>query len=134
MRLILRCRWNNCSGLESLLYRQKVFSKLKIHASTQMGIHNSIVTRFLAEKGFQRTALARELTLKSFNQLTVKAESCLFIFTLNFSIRGCLFIWKTKRSLPATTLKQGTKGTGKTGSRLLYPTGQFQFCIIKPGF
>jgi len=47
------------------------FPRLKIHASTQMGIHNSQGTRFLAGLGFARTVLARELTLKEL-ELVVK--------------------------------------------------------------
>ncbi len=74
---------------------KKEFPKLKIHASTQMGVHNSLGTKFLKEKGFQRTVLARELTLKEL-ELVVKTSSIeteVFVHgALCYSFSGmCLF-------------------------------------------
>ena len=43
---------------------RKYFPDLEIHASTQMGIHNSIGAEWLKELGFTRAVLARELTLR----------------------------------------------------------------------
>jgi U32 family peptidase len=74
---------------------QKYFPKLKIHASTQMGIHNSLGTQFLSEKGFQRTVLARELTLKELETVVKKSEIETEVFVhgaLCYSFSGmCLF-------------------------------------------
>lgn len=47
-------------GLLSALRR--VFPELRLHASTQMTVHNSEGVRFLAEKGISRVVLARELS------------------------------------------------------------------------
>lgn len=73
----------------------KYFPKLKIHASTQMGVHNSIGTMFLAENGFQRTVLARELTLKELKTVvkTSPVETEVFVHgALCYSFSGmCLF-------------------------------------------
>ncbi len=74
---------------------KKYFPKLKIHASTQMGVHNSLGTQFLGEKGFQRTVLARELTLKELEKVVKKSEIETEVFVhgaLCYSFSGmCLF-------------------------------------------
>lgn len=71
------------------------FPKLKIHASTQMGVHNSQGTRFLADKGFHRTVLARELTLKELEKVVRKSDLETEVFVhgaLCYSFSGmCLF-------------------------------------------
>jgi putative protease len=73
----------------------KYFPKLKIHASTQMGVHNSLGTRYLEIKGFQRTVLARELTLKELETVvkTSPVETEVFVHgALCYSFSGmCLF-------------------------------------------
>lgn len=74
---------------------KKYFPKLKIHASTQMGVHNSLGTIFLEEKYFQRTVLARELTLKELETVvkTSPIETEVFVHgALCYSFSGmCLF-------------------------------------------
>lgn len=74
---------------------KKYFPNLKIHASTQMGVHNSLGTKFLADKGFQRTVLARELTLKELETVVKKSaiETEVFVHgALCYSFSGlCLF-------------------------------------------
>ncbi|TNF42516.1 MAG: U32 family peptidase [Bacteroidetes bacterium] len=71
------------------------FPRLKIHASTQMGIHNSMGTQFLREKRFQRTVLARELTMKELETVVKKSEIETEVFVhgaLCYSFSGmCLF-------------------------------------------
>ncbi|HCE57959.1 MAG TPA: hypothetical protein DER09_09095 [Prolixibacteraceae bacterium] len=71
------------------------FPDLKIHASTQMGIHNSQGTQFLANKGFVRTVLARELTLKELEAVVKNSPSETEVFVhgaLCYSFSGmCLF-------------------------------------------
>ncbi len=74
---------------------KKYFPKLKIHASTQMGVHNSLGTKLLKEKGFQRTVLARELSLKELETIvkTSPVETEVFVHgALCYSFSGmCLF-------------------------------------------
>lgn len=71
------------------------FPNLRIHASTQMGIHNSQGTWFLAEKGFARTVLARELTLKELETVVKNSPQETEVFVhgaLCYSFSGmCLF-------------------------------------------
>ena len=71
------------------------FTNLKIHASTQMGVHNSQGTQFLTEKGFARTVLARELTMKEIESVVNNTFSETEVFVhgaLCYSFSGmCLF-------------------------------------------
>lgn len=71
------------------------FPRLVVHASTQMGIHNSQGTQYLAEKGFSRTVLARELTLKELETVVKNSPSETEVFVhgaLCYSFSGmCLF-------------------------------------------
>ncbi len=74
---------------------RKFFPNLKIHASTQMGIHNSLGTSFSYEKGFRRVVLARELTLKELETIATNSivETEVFVHgALCYSFSGmCLF-------------------------------------------
>jgi putative protease len=74
---------------------QKYFSGLVIHASTQMGNHNSIGVNFGASKGIVRTVLARELTMPELEKIVAKSKAELEVFVhgaLCYSFSGmCLF-------------------------------------------
>ncbi len=74
---------------------QKYFSRLKIHASTQMGNHNSLDCQFAKAQHFQRVILARELTLDELNGIAANSKIELEIFAhgaLCYSFSGsCLF-------------------------------------------
>ncbi len=71
------------------------FPQLVIHASTQMGIHNSIGTGFILKKGFERVILSRELTLREIETIAGKSNIELEIFVhgaLCYSFSGyCLY-------------------------------------------
>ena len=81
--------------LGALYLLRKFFSRLSVHASTQMGIHNSLGTDFAEEAGFARVILARELTWNELQKIAQKAKSQLEIFihgALCYSFSGmCLF-------------------------------------------
>ncbi|MGE4488116.1 MAG: DUF3656 domain-containing protein [Kiritimatiellales bacterium] len=49
---------------------QKNFPQLRLHASTQLAVHNLDGARQLASLGFKRVVLARELSLKAIEQIT----------------------------------------------------------------
>jgi len=74
---------------------KKYFPALAIHASTQMGNHNSEGVNFGANKGISRTVLARELTMNELEAISVKTKSELEVFVhgaLCYSFSGmCLF-------------------------------------------
>ncbi|MBN1299173.1 MAG: U32 family peptidase, partial [Actinobacteria bacterium] len=46
-----------------------IFGKTRIHASTQMNIHNSSSCNYLYDEGFARVVLAREMTLKEISSI-----------------------------------------------------------------
>jgi putative protease len=74
---------------------RKYFPRLKIHASTQLGNHNSLGIRYSSGKGFRRVVLARELTWKELEQVVKKSDIETEVFVhgaLCYSFSGmCLF-------------------------------------------
>lgn len=78
-----------------LYLAKRFFPNLKIHASTQMGIHNSEGVNFLYDRGVERVVLARELTKPEIEQIAKKSRAELELFihgALCYSFSGmCLF-------------------------------------------
>jgi putative protease len=74
---------------------RKYFPKLRLHASTQMAVHNSVGVNFGAEKGIVRTVLARELTLPELETIASRSKAELEVFVhgaLCYSFSGmCMF-------------------------------------------
>ncbi|NLX26513.1 MAG: U32 family peptidase [Lentisphaerae bacterium] len=74
---------------------KRFFPKLPLHASTQMAIHNLDGAKLLADLGFTRVVLARELSLKEIETITrgCGIETEVFIHgALCYSYSGlCLF-------------------------------------------
>jgi putative protease len=74
---------------------KKYFPKLVVHASTQMGNHNSAGAEFSRKVGFERVILARELTLNELKgiQQNTSIETEVFVHgALCYSFSGmCLF-------------------------------------------
>ncbi len=73
----------------------KYFPRLVLHASTQMGNHNSVGVNFGASKGIVRTVLARELTMPELETIVSKSKAELEVFVhgaLCYSFSGmCMF-------------------------------------------
>ncbi len=74
---------------------KKYFPKLILHASTQMGIHNSAGANHAHQKGMERVVLARELTLNELRKICQRSrvETEVFIHgALCYSFSGmCLY-------------------------------------------
>ncbi|MBN2669477.1 MAG: U32 family peptidase [Bacteroidales bacterium] len=74
---------------------KKHFAQLSVHASTQMGYHNSLATDYAFEKQIDRVILARELTQQELITIGEKTKVELEIFVhgaLCYSFSGmCLF-------------------------------------------
>ncbi len=74
---------------------RKFFPSLVLHASTQMGIHNSIGVNYGCSKGIVRSVLARELTLSELEEIVRRSTGELEVFVhgaLCYSFSGmCLF-------------------------------------------
>lgn len=73
----------------------KYFPDLKIHASTQMAVHNSVGMKYSSNKKIERVVLARELTMMEIEEITRKTDIETEIFVhgaLCYSFSGmCLF-------------------------------------------
>ncbi len=74
---------------------KKYFPRLVLHASTQMGNHNSVGVNYGASKGIVRTVLARELTMPELEAISRQSKAELEVFihgALCYSFSGmCLF-------------------------------------------
>ncbi|BBE20373.1 protease [Aquipluma nitroreducens] len=74
---------------------RKYFPRLVLHASTQMGNHNSVGVNYGASKGIVRTVLARELTMPELEAISLQSKAELEVFihgALCYSFSGmCLF-------------------------------------------
>ncbi len=74
---------------------KKYFPSLVLHASTQMGNHNSAGVNFGDAKGIRRTVLARELTMPELELLSKRSKGELEVFihgALCYSFSGmCLY-------------------------------------------
>ncbi|MDR0364835.1 MAG: U32 family peptidase [Bacteroidales bacterium] len=74
---------------------KRYFPSLKIHASTQMAIHNSLGVAFCENMGFERAILSRELIMKELEKIVSGAAIGIEIFVhgaLCYSFSGlCLF-------------------------------------------
>lgn len=74
---------------------RRFFPGLALHASTQMGIHNSVGANFAGKLGMTRVVLARELTLKELRSIAAasKVETEVFVHgALCYSFSGmCLY-------------------------------------------
>ena len=93
----------NLAGVDGIIIQdlgvyyiaKKFFAKLRLHASTQLGIHNSVGTNFYGSRGFQRVVLARELTLTELQVICKRSrvETEVFVHgALCYSFSGmCLY-------------------------------------------
>ncbi|PID29057.1 MAG: hypothetical protein CSB55_03025 [Candidatus Cloacimonadota bacterium] len=91
------------TGLDALIIQdwgvyylvKKLFPKIVLHASTQMGTHNSLGAEFSRKAGFERVILGRELTEREVSDISRKSTIELEIFihgALCYSFSGyCLF-------------------------------------------
>ncbi len=78
-----------------LYIAKKLFPNLTLHASTQMGFHNSLGVNFAYSKGIKRVVLAREITKSEIKKIAKKSKAELELFahgSLCYSFSGmCLF-------------------------------------------
>jgi putative protease len=74
---------------------KKFFPELKLHASTQMAIHNSQGANYAGKVGFERVIVARELTLPELETISKKSKIEIELFihgALCYSFSGmCLY-------------------------------------------
>jgi putative protease len=76
------------SGADSLIITdfavlsivRQYFPDIRVHASTQMGVHNTQAALFLQKKGFERVILARELTSSEIAEISKRTDVELEVF------------------------------------------------------
>ncbi|HHX50014.1 MAG TPA: U32 family peptidase, partial [Clostridia bacterium] len=101
-----------------LLYlARQVVPDLKIHASTQMTIHNLPGARFLSQEGVQRIVLARELSLKDIMGIHQGSSIELEVF-----VHGALCISYSGQCLMSSLIggRSGNRGRCAQPCRLPY--------------
>lgn len=106
---------------------RRFFQKLVLHASTQMGNHNSAGVNFAASRGIVRTVLARELTMPELEKIAEESKAELELFVhgaLCYSFSGmCLF--------SSYLGGQGAnRGLCKQSCRRLYKDGEEQHALF----
>jgi len=106
---------------------KKYFPRLVLHASTQMGNHNSVGINYGASKGIVRTVLARELTMPELETIARQSKAELEVFihgALCYSFSGmCLF--------SSYSGGQGAnRGICKQSCRRIYQEGREQHALF----
>ncbi|MDD4102384.1 MAG: DUF3656 domain-containing protein [Kiritimatiellae bacterium] len=119
---------------------REYFPRLALHASTQMAVHNLDGARALAQAGFRRVVLARELTITEMAEITQSCgiETEVFIHgALCYSVSGlCLFSSLTSgrsgnRGRCAYCCREAFKcgGVSDTVSTENYPFSMRDLCL-----
>lgn len=90
---------------------------MRIHASTQMTIHNSPGVRFLQERGFARVVLAREVSLSNIARIEEKVD-----FPLEVFVHGALCVCYSGQCLMSSMIggRSGNRGRCAQPCRLTY--------------
>ena len=109
---------------------RKYFPELKLHASTQMGIHNSAGVKVMESLGVDRVILERQITLPELKKIAAESNIELEVF-----IHGSLCCSLSGRCLLSGHLfnQSGNRGQCKQPCRRLYTAnGQAGF-FLSPG-
>ena len=96
---------------------RKYVPSLEIHASTQMGIHNSYGANEAAELGCERVVLAREVSLEDINSITDRCRPTTEIF-----LHGALCVCHSGQCLFSSMVggRSGNRGECAQPCRLPY--------------
>ncbi|MEW6490477.1 MAG: U32 family peptidase [Thermodesulfobacteriota bacterium] len=86
---------------------REVFPEARLHASTQMSVHNSAGVRRLAKMGFSRVVLARECTLAEVRAIRAASDLPLEVF-----VHGALCYGLSGQCLASTALGGGSANRG----------------------
>ncbi len=96
---------------------KNMFSDIRLHASTQMTIHNKNAVDFLNKQGFDRIVLSRELSIEEINDIAKNTNAEIECF-----IHGALCVCYSGRCLMSSFLGQrsGNRGYCAQPCRLKY--------------
>ncbi len=99
---------------------REIAPQLPLHASTQMTVHNLEGVKFLAELGFQRVILARELSLAEIEKLAQGAAA--LNVTIETFVHGALCISYSGQCLMSSLIgaRSGNRGRCAQPCRLPY--------------
>lgn len=105
---------------------QEICPSLGRHASTQMAVHNVQGVRELAEHGFSRIVLARELTGKEINAIRSATDAELEVF-----IHGALCMSASGMCYLSSSLgeRSGNRGTCAQPCRLPFRCNDSEYCM-----
>ena len=109
---------------------KKYFPELKLHASTQMGIHNSAGVAAMEALGVSRVILERQITLDELKKISRQTRLELEVF-----IHGSLCCSLSGRCLLSGFLydQSGNRGRCKQPCRRRYTTPQGNGFFLSPG-
>ena len=109
---------------------KKYFPELKLHGSTQMGIHNSAGVRCMEKLGLSRVILERQITMDELKKISADSKIELEIF-----IHGSLCCSLSGRCLLSGHLfdQSGNRGCCKQPCRRHYNIGNESGYFLSPG-
>ena len=109
---------------------KKYFPELKLHGSTQMGIHNSAGVRCMEKLGLSRVILERQITMEELKKISADSKIELEIF-----IHGSLCCSLSGRCLLSGHLfdQSGNRGCCKQPCRRRYNIGNESGYFLSPG-
>ncbi len=98
-------------------YVKEYFSKIPIHASTQMNVHSISSVKFLESLGFSRIILSRECSFESIKQISEKCKAELEVF-----VHGALCVCYSGQCLMSSIIgcRSGNRGRCAQPCRLRY--------------
>ena len=110
---------------------KKYFPELKLHASTQMGIHNSAGVQMMKNLGVERVILERQITLPELKTIAKKAQG----IELELFVHGSLCCSLSGRCLLSGKLfnLSGNRGQCKQPCRRQYISGNQTGYFLSPG-
>ena len=109
---------------------KKYFPELKLHGSTQMGIHNSAGVKCMEKLGLDRVILERQITMEELKKISANSKIELEIF-----IHGSLCCSLSGRCLLSGHLfdQSGNRGCCKQPCRRCYNIGNESGYFLSPG-
>lgn len=109
---------------------KKYFPELKLHGSTQMGIHNSAGVSCMEKLGLNRVILERQITLDELRNIAARSKIELEAF-----VHGSLCCSLSGRCLLSGFLygQSGNRGRCKQPCRRRYRTGKGEGFFLSPG-
>lgn len=109
---------------------KKYFPELKLHASTQMGIHNSAGVKFMERLGISRVILERQITLDELREISSSTNIELEVF-----VHGSLCCSLSGRCLLSGFLygQSGNRGQCKQPCRRRFSASGKEGFFLSPG-